>query len=366
MNVAKRLKSTRVSMGLTQKQVTERCGIDDSSLSAFENGRSEPRFSQLAKLAELYHVSVAYFFREEAHHAQVVMWRSKPERRRELEAEFLQLCRQYRMLELWTNEVTDKRLPELDDRRSDFFSYRQAIEMASKARDMMGLGQRPGESLYRVLDEVFGVKIFALELDNKGVAACVVSEEFGTGILLNRNCVRWRRNYDLAHELFHLLTWARFGHGEDVCRPRAEEEKLANCFAAHLLLPSETVRSAIFKVVHNNNKGSFEKLDQVAREFDVSLEALLWRMHYLFNWKELDTNGFIKEAKEYIKAAPRRDDSRPPGLPERYVALASMAVRHGDISLGRFAKIVGIGRREAELYTTGREPDYGEVPIPAV
>jgi transcriptional regulator with XRE-family HTH domain len=41
MSLAERLRLARQNTGLRQQQVTERCGIDDSSLSAFENGRSD-------------------------------------------------------------------------------------------------------------------------------------------------------------------------------------------------------------------------------------------------------------------------------------------------------------------------------------
>jgi len=103
VDLAEKLKSIRRKVGLKQRQVSERCGIDDSSLSSFENGQSEPRLAQLEKLARIYHIPLSYFFDDSEPSTQVVMWRNRPEdqpdiNEKEVRAEFLQLCNQYRQL----------------------------------------------------------------------------------------------------------------------------------------------------------------------------------------------------------------------------------------------------------------------------
>lgn len=360
MSLSERLKSARVNTGLKQKQVYERCGIDDSSLSAFENGHSEPRLSQLEKLAKVYHVPLSYFFKDITTKMPTIMWRNKPENNKEIKAEFLQLCRQYKQLEIWTNEVGEKKLPSL--RKSGVvLSYPDVMELASDTRHIMGLGERPGESLHWTLEEVYGVKIFYMDLGQAGIAACAVSDEFGEAILLNNNCPRWRRNHDLAHELFHLLTWEFFKHIEGICEPTKQEEKFATCFAGNFLLPTEVVSTAIDKAADEDGKIPFSKLDSIAREFDVSLESLFWRMHFLYKWPEATTKEYVERAKEYVKTAPRIDDSRAPLFPQRYRALAIKALHEGEVSLGRFAQFMRISRTDAESYLAGREPDYAMV-----
>lgn len=364
MDLAKRLRSARKNSGLTQQQVCERCGIDDSSLSSFERGGSEPRLAQLDKLAEVYHLPLSYFFQESQPKAQVVMWRDKPDNEKEIRAQFLGLCRQYRQLEIWTGEISENSLLSLD-MSYHTLRYAEAREMASKARSLMGLGERPGESLYCVLQEVYGVKIFHMDLGGTGAAACAVSPEFGQAILLNKRSARWRRNHDLAHEVFHLLTWEFFKHAEGICEPTKQEEKLATCFAGNLLLPTDAVRAAIDKVTDNQGRIPFSKLDKVAREFDVSLESLFWRMHFLYGmFDEAKTKNLTDRAREYLKTAPSRHDPEPPLFPDRYRALAIRALQDGAISVGRYAKFLKISRKEAERYIGGREPDYAQVPAP--
>jgi len=358
VNLPDRLKEARRNAGLKQLQVSHRCGIDDSSLSAFENGHAEPRLTQLDRLSKVYHVPLSYFFQDSPQEAQSVMWRNKPDNYENIKAEFLQLCRQYRQLEIWTNEEVSKQLPKLDT-YADRFGYAHVEEMASAARGTIGLGDRPGESLCRILEEVFGLKIFHLDLGAEGTAACAVSEGFGQAILLNKQCVRWRRNHDLAHELFHLFTWQRFGHTEEICEPSDQEEKFATCFAGNLLLPAEPVKVAILKSCDTEGKVAFDKLDTISREFDVSFESLLWRMHFLFGWEEAKTKDYIARSKSYTP--PREDSPQPPLFPERYRALAIKALQAGEISLGRFAEFMRITRAEAQQHLTGKDPEYAQI-----
>lgn len=363
-NLPQRLKSGRKSTGLTQEQVAQRTGIDNSTISKFENGDGEPRLGQLEKFADVYHVSLSYFFDANLPSTQTVLWRSEPANSKDIEGKFLALCQQYCQLEIWTGEKPHKTLPDLDNGVGDFW-YSQAQDLAREARNILGLGDRPGQRIASVLGEVYGVKIFHMDLGDTGAAACAVSDEFGVGILLNQNCTRWRRNFDVAHELFHILTWKRFKHDqqEGMCHPNSQEDKFATCFAGNLLLPTDPVKSAINKAAGESGEISYNQLDAIAREFDVSLEALFWRMHFLCKWDEDTTKRHIEKSGSLANES-RVDDPRPQVLPERYKALAMQALQQGEISIGRFAKFMDISRHEAQRFLTGEESIYAKVPTP--
>ena len=59
-NLAEKLKSARISTGLTRKQVAERIGISYAVLAHYETGEREPSLNVLYSLAKLYKVSVDY------------------------------------------------------------------------------------------------------------------------------------------------------------------------------------------------------------------------------------------------------------------------------------------------------------------
>jgi Zn-dependent peptidase ImmA (M78 family) len=230
------------------------------------------------------------------------------------------------------------------------FDYPKAERLAYQVTTGLQLGDRPGQTLLRVLEEVCRLKVFHLDLGDAGSAASTVGESFGPAVLLNVGSVRWRRNFDLAHELFHLLTWDIFRKSVDGnVRPCPREEKLASCFASRLLMPDAPTKTAVEEAARDG-KLSFERLYDVARQFDVSVEALLWRMNFLFKRSEEKTKRDIEKFRTQGAILEDRSDDRPPARPARFRALAVRALQEGELSLGRFSEYMGISRREGEKY----------------
>lgn len=368
MNVSERLRYARERAGLKGPKVREMTGIGQSSLSEFENGRREPSLAQLQKLASAYRRSLSFFLEEGSIPQEQVLWREKPETEAaDLEAQFLRLCEQYHNLEVWTGDEIPVYLPQARG-QADRYGYPDAEALAKRVRDALELGGRPGLALLPVLEEVCGVKIFHLDFEPTGTAASAKSDTFGAGVLLNAGNVRWRRNFDLAHELFHLLTWDIFRQPESdgatsSCASETEE-KLAQCFAINVLMPSDAVRTALNNKV-KDHKLPFEGLFDVARQFDVSVETMLWRMHHLhlLSGDEDKTKGLIDRAKALAPVLEDRQQTRPEKWPERYKALAIKALRHGAISVGRFAEYLDISRKKAMTYVTQESPENEEIPL---
>jgi Zn-dependent peptidase ImmA (M78 family) len=349
-NISERLKSARLALKLTLEAASERSGIGVSTLSAFENGHREPRLGQLAELAKAYHCSVSSFLDDELTAAPGVLWRQRPPspNAEELQATLLSLAEQYRTLEILCEQHTVIELPAVPAREVEF-SYPAAASLARRVRNELGLGDRPGQTLLRVLEEVCHVKVFHLEFDPSGSAACTVSARLGAAILLNSKNVRWRRNFDLAHELFHLLTWQVFRHdaASQIDQPSEHEEKLATCFARNLLMPEEVFRESADALRSDSGRIDFDGLFEVAREFDVSVEAVVWQLGFVYQIPTEKLQPTVNSLRGRAGAWEVRDYDVPPRRPLRFEALARQALRKGLISTGRFAEYVGISRREA-------------------
>lgn len=58
--IAQRLRRARIRSGLKQTEVFDKVGINNKTLSGYENGVSEPDIETLNTLAQLYKVSVDY------------------------------------------------------------------------------------------------------------------------------------------------------------------------------------------------------------------------------------------------------------------------------------------------------------------
>lgn len=346
--IGDRLKRARKDRGWTLEAVAKACGFSAPSLSEFETGKREPRLIHLEKLAGTYGVPVAWFFAEDATASDVVLWRERPsdDAAAEVEGRFLRLCHWYRNLEDWCDERASCTLSDIADRATGF-SWSDVENLALGVRQELDLGQQPAASLLSVLENMCGIRIFHLHFETSGTAACTRSDSSGMAILLNAGNVRWRRNFDLAHELFHLLTWRIFRGGDSPREATIEEEQFANAFASTLLIPEDALRRSVNTAIKSG--GSFQHIEifDLARQFDVSFEALLWRMHRVFNRREEHTWRDIEICRSFRETVEVREDTKPPALPTRYRALAIRALRGGELSIGRAAEYLGITRQQA-------------------
>ena len=192
--------------------------------------------------------------------------------------------------------------------------------------------QRLEEAITRELD------VLVLHVDAPKAISGAASQLPGLKtILVNRRESRGRRMYDLAHELFHILTW-------DAMPPSRVEpqrikptkgnrvEQLANNFAAALLMP-EPVVTAEWR-----RRGELDVASWVlmtAKVLCVSPDALQWR---LVNLQKI-TKAAIKRLVEMHDAGT---DHVPELFSRAFVALVQQAVDAGRLSLRRAASLLDL------------------------
>lgn len=344
-----RLRQARERRGLNQGQASAMTKVGVSSLSDFENGKRAPSLDQLSALAAAYDQPLTFFF-EDSPTKEVVLWRQRPaEGADEHASRFLKWCRWYRDLEVWCHEETACPVPDLPKAPR---SFQAAERLAIEVRSQLDLGDYPAPVLPKVLEEKWGVKVFHQEFEATGTAASSRDPLFGAAILLNAKSSRRRRNFDLAHELFHLLTWKAF-RAESPETSTDLEEKLANKFASVLLLPEEKLKAAMGERGVESRLPLSAAID-LARAFDVSIDALIWRVHGMAvkNDAAADeerTRAFIDKAHALSRMGDEAS-AVPPPRPERFRDLAVRALRNAELSVGRFAEYMGISRQAAMAF----------------
>jgi Zn-dependent peptidase ImmA (M78 family)/transcriptional regulator with XRE-family HTH domain len=326
-----RIREARENLGWSQTELAQAVGFGAFQIiSAIENGQREVKAWELLKMASSMHLSLESFLESEKRAEPVLLWRAQPQTGfREIEARFIERCERYALLELWCG------VSPLQDLKPICFSqpeptFVQVGREAENVRDYMKLGGRPACSLAKTLQEDYGVKIFYEDFGDQG-AALSAKGNFGYGIFINTGNAPWRRNFSLAHELFHLLT---FDHWKS---PR--QEKLADSFASALLLPAEPLLS-ILRSRMTEGKLSFETLGEIAREFEVSMDALLWRTVNLQVIKKESVEEALKNPNLKALDKLNRVWTRPDPLPERYVRLCHTAFRTGKIGRAKLAEFL--------------------------
>jgi Zn-dependent peptidase ImmA (M78 family)/DNA-binding XRE family transcriptional regulator len=359
-----RLRFARESLGLRQADAAGQLGIAESGICEMEAGRREPKAAQLAALAQLYRRPIDFFFSNELVAQDVALWRARPAdavAEKKIRREFFALCENYQSLEELLGISSASHLPEETIPKDDF-GFQQAERLAARIWEQFDLGAAPATSLRFVLEERFFVKVFALPLASETSAASTRSHRFGPAVLLNSDSMHWRRNFDLAHELFHLLTWRVFRDPTEVSSVESgeEEERLANAFASHLLLPEGPFRERLDPFLDKAGSLSISEaqLQELARSFDVSAEAIVYRCAGLFHWRKEQTLGIV----EKVHMVRTRRESEPiEMLPSRYMSLTVQAYRTGLISYKKGAEYLRRGFRQArdilEPPEDGAEPD---------
>ena len=149
------------------------------------------------------------------------------------------------------------------------------------------------------------------------------------------------------------MTWNIFrGENKDA---NLDEDRLAHSFASRLLMPEESIKDRVKQSLNDEGQTSLEKLDDIAREFDVSLDALVCRIARLFKIPKEDTEKYLGAAKTLAQTHKPRSSYKPARLPERYCVLAQRALREGKLSLMQFAKYMDMSYRQAREYLTEDE-----------
>ena len=336
-----RIRQFREAQNLTQEQLGDLVGIHHrQTIGQLESGARTVRVAELVRIAQVLHVDLTTLLENSGRPVPAVLWRSAPEAEREaLQADFVRWCERHgRVLRLLGRDCPD-RLPRYSVNMASL-TYRDVSELAREVGALLNLGRRPSAVLQQALQDQYDVLVWFIDTGACGSAACIRGE-FGSAILIPRRSVPWRRNFDAAHELFHLLTWDSFhpqeSHDESL---RKKVETLAESFAAALLMPEQVLQREIESRAVDG-KVAVTDVVPLAVEFDVSFAAMMWR---LLNLRYLPDADAVREliADPELQSLDRllrqRDRGDLPRVPQRFVELAYTAWLTGRLSRTRLAE----------------------------
>ena len=204
------------------------------------------------------------------------------------------------------------------------------------------LGGVPALRLAEVMERELGILVLMVDaVDDISGAACRLPEL--DAVLVARGEVRGRRHFDLAHELFHILTWDAMPpeYSEEAMETGGSRvEQLANNFAAAVLMPAFAVEQ--FGDWSDLTKESLiAKLNLAADELQVTSSALRWRLAAL---RKLEWEA----ANSLPRSALRNNghdvpiDSPPKLFSKPFVEVLDLAIARGNVSILRVASFLGL------------------------
>ena len=361
-----RIRKVREEFGFTQGDLAKKAGLGPGQIiSQIEKGQREIKAYELVRLSRVLNTDLYGLLLQQDLSSPQLLWRNNldPEFQKMKEREFVNRCQEYHGLEELCEFKPQRNLPRFDIDIASL-NFNTANRLANDCSNQLNLGSRPATCLERLLENAYGVKIWFMDLSEKGSAACVKGP-FGPAILMNKTEAPWRRNYSFAHELFHLITWESLPPSllKSQNRIWQKVEKVAEVFASNLLLPADSILAAFNERV-SNHVIKYIDLIGIAREFDVSTQALLYRLLNLKRLNKKLVENLLNDPKfkEIDVSTIHQHWWDPPEIPERFVRLGFLGYKKGMCSRARLSSYLQVSLLDLSeflhKYGLSEEEDY--------
>jgi Zn-dependent peptidase ImmA (M78 family)/DNA-binding XRE family transcriptional regulator len=350
-----RVKAARQAKGWTQDQLTQGLGLNDrQSVSDIENGKRMLKPDELLVLCDLFARDIDFFLDPFAVAGEAQFsWRASPQLPEDSLDSFELKAGQWIGLLRWLREQQNHHRSVLKRtlRLSSQSSYEDAQDCAESLVEELNLGIVPAEGLIDKIErelDIFVMFVDTVETSEQSISGATCHLEDMSVILINRHESEARRLFNLAHELFHALTW-------DALKPDHREsnslenrskgkrlEQLANCFAAALLIP----RASIDKLIEPNGFTNLSHLRETAALLKVAPKTLAWR---LFNLHLIDDSMRLQLLQEKQRSSV---SITPKRFSLSFVKLLHESLDKGRLSARKAAKTMGLGVGElSDLFT---------------
>lgn len=351
-----RVKAARETVGWNQEQLATVLGLNDrQSVSDIENGKRRLQADELVTLSDVLDRDVEFFLDPFAVTGEAQFsWRASNELPEAPLDDFELRAGHWIGLLRWLREGEHGRVNPLKQslRLTTDSTFEEAIARAEDLVHTLELSKVPAERLIECIEQKLDIPVLFVDTvttaEGHSISGATCHLQDLGVILINRNENEARRFYDLAHELFHALTWDAMQpeHRESnsfEARGRTKRiEQLANNFAAALLMP----RSSLEQLIDQRRIGDVGHLADVAHELRVAPVALAWR---LFNMKWIDdaTRQALLQEHQRMSTA-----GTPKRLSLNFVTMLHTAIDKGRLSVRKAAKALGMTLPQlAELFT---------------
>jgi Zn-dependent peptidase ImmA (M78 family)/transcriptional regulator with XRE-family HTH domain len=344
--IGARIRAARESSRMTQEDLTCAIGLADrQTLSAIEQGERRVKAEELVKASEVLGKPIDWFIDPfnvigEARFSWRVAKEIPDPMLNDFESRIGHAVGLMRHLKVALHGPSHALTPKL--RMPPDPSFEDAWAMGEAVSRELELGTIPFLDLIEKIESKLRISVLfvdaEIETGPKDISGAMCRLSDLEVIVINRQESAVRRNFDVAHELFHALTW-------DAMPPEHREltdhlagkripriENLADNFAAALLMPLATLE----KIIPAEQLKDVNFIANVARELQVSTSALGFR---LLNAKMID-----KATCEAIRKSPmlKTNVEVPKLFSASFVTLLHDGIENGHVSAKKAAKALSM------------------------
>lgn len=351
MFIGENLTNLRILHGYSRKQLSEILDITEQAVWQYENGYTSPKMIIVNDLKNIFDVKSKYFYEKDAldryfetnnvpftniaYRSKVINVISKTQTEAK-HVEFLDSFVNY-----LTNQVTypTQKIIQLRNKVIEYLNISnedrkvQIDEVAKLARKELGLANNTNDNLMFLIEKS-GVFIFEKAIGEDIDAYSLWTKRERPFIILgNLKRSAARRNFDLVHELGHLLLHYRVEFTSLDKKEHKEIENEANQFASAFLLPEEEFLSDLNSISYLTNPDAYIDLKT---KWKTSLQVLAYRAA---NFGILDAKNHRNfyaalHRRGYLKFEPL-DETIPIQRPQKVKSIIDLVTKKGLIDMDK-------------------------------
>lgn len=370
--IGKSLTNIRILNNLSRGQLAEKVGVTEQAIWQYENGYTSPKLEVVNKMKFIFKVKSSYFYREdlldkanfENIQSQHIAYRSETiNTLSKTQSELMYI----RFLDEFMKRIESKinyppnLLLQLRKETLEYLRQNQNVDrenqikfIANLARQTMGLPRSSNQNLLFLFEKA-GAFIVEKEIGETIDAYSVWTEDDRPYIILGTiKKSAARRNFDLAHELGHLLLHYKVEFNMLDRKSYRDLEDEANSFASEFLLPEEFGNDCK-EITKVSNPDSYIDIKQ---KWEVSLQAIAMRVHKLGMMEYQQYRYFFMSInKKGYRTQEPLDEKIPISRPMKLKSILQLLFEKGIYTLSTLTDELKVDQEFLTL-VTGIEKEF--------
>lgn len=278
------LKELRLLNDMSRSELAKKSDLTEQAIWQFETNRTAPKLSTQWQLANVFNVAIDYFsVEEEVSHfdlSSIAFRNADITVKKTIDIQMVYLNKMDRLISYLENFVLIPKatIYKLSNKSSEAFVNGENTieEIASHAREVLEIADDNSDLLYKI--EQSGIYVNERVINGSADAYSAWSKDGRPFIILGIGKSAVRRNFDLAHELGHLLLHASVDFINLSKVESQDMEVQANKFASCFLLPEQRFREDFTNIV-GKRVSNPDNYITLKRKYHVSIQALEYRAY---------------------------------------------------------------------------------------
>ena len=337
--LGRRVRAARDEAGISQDRLSEELGLESRQvLSNIEAGKRKLGVEELLKLMRVLGKDLDYFTDPLQLVGEEISWRADVKAQNVI-SEYAPraggVVAAYRAFATQLGEPIAP--PHLQLALTKKSSFEDAANAAEKLAVDWELGETPARILPKAIEQRLGVPVLFVDAPPAISGAASRMPELSV-ILINRDEPEFRRNYDLAHEVFHVLTWREMPPNEldAVNEKKSRVEQLADVFAGELLMPWPVLEPLW---AARGRREFHDWTNATAIRLGVSGEAIYYRLKNL-GWGDPEEMRQIDFERLKWRGRKPSEEEKPKLYSAKFVEMLHRMLAGGWISVRRAAGLL--------------------------